>query len=98
MRECLSYPSPNTFSRVIGLTNRPLTKDASMLPREKQKWELHSGIDLEKGVDVVAEKLKAIDGIERTNYVYFTCTDVSLIACPEYQTLTGWVCSIHCSR
>ena len=69
-----------------------------MLPSEKGNWELHSGIDLEKGADVVAEKLKAIDGIERTNYVYFTCTDVSLIVSQDYQTLTGWFCSIHCSR
>lgn len=69
-----------------------------MLPSEKEKWELHSGIDLEKGVDVVAEKLKAIDGIERTDYVYFTCTCVSLIGWPDYQILTGWFCSIHCSR
>ena len=82
MKECLSYPAPNAFSRIIGLTNRPLTKDVSMLPSEKENWELHSGIDLERGADVVAEKLKAIDGIEGTNYVYFTCTYVPLIGCP----------------
>ena len=52
-----------------------------MLPNENEKWELHSGVDLERGADVVAEKLKAIDGIERTNYVYFACTDAQFIGC-----------------
>ena len=74
MKECLSYPSPNAFSRVIGLSNRPLTEDASMLPIGNKKWELHSGIGLERGVDVVAEKLKAISGIEGITHVYYTCT------------------------
>ena len=74
MKECLSYPSPNAFSRVIGLSNRPLTEDVSMLPIEDKKWELHSGVDLERGPDVVAEKLKAIGGIEEISHVYFTCT------------------------
>ena len=45
-----------------------------MLPIENENWELHSGVDLEMGADVVAEKLKAIDGIEGINHVYFTCT------------------------
>ena len=52
-----------------------------MLPDENEKWELHSGVDLERGVDVVVEKLKAIDGIEGTKYVYFACMDAQLIGC-----------------
>ena len=88
MRECLSYPSPNAFSRVIGLTNRPLTKSASTLPIENEKWELHCGVDLERGADVVAEKLKAIEGIEGISHVYFTCREALLIGYREYQELT----------
>ena len=44
-------------------------RPASMLPIEDKKWELHSGIDLERGPDVVAEKLKAIGGIEEINHI-----------------------------
>ena len=74
VKECLSYPSPNAFSRAIGLSNRPLSEDVSMLPIENKKWELHSGVDLERGADVVTKKLKAIGGIEGISHVYFTCT------------------------
>ncbi len=69
-----------------------------MLPIMNEKWELHSGVDLEKGADVVAEKLKAIGGIEGITHVYFTCTDVPLIGCRDDQKLTDRSRSIHCSR
>lgn len=76
MRQCLSHTSSdssNTFSRVIGLTNRPLSKEASLLNAEDKRWELHSGIDLEEDVDAVAEKLKVIQDIDQVTHVYFTC-------------------------
>lgn len=76
MRECLSHPSTNasnTFSRVIGLTNRPLSNEASLLNAADKRWELHSGMDLEQDVDAVAEKLKAIQDIDQVTHVYFTC-------------------------
>ena len=76
MRECLAQFSPNgskAFSRVIGLTNRPLRKENCLLDTGDKRWDLHSGIDLERDVDAVAEKLQAIEGIDQVNYVYFTC-------------------------
>lgn len=76
MRQCLGHTSSdssNTFSRVIGLTNRPLSKEASLLNAENKTWELHSGIDLEEDVDAVAEKLKVIQDINQVTHVYFTC-------------------------
>lgn len=75
MRKCLGHTSSNssnTFSRVIGLTNRPLSKEASLLNAGDKRWELHSGIDLEPGVDAVVEKLKAIEDIDQVTHVYFT--------------------------
>ena len=45
-----------------------------MLSIGNEKWELHSGVDLEMGADVVAEKLKAIGGIGGIHHVYFACT------------------------
>lgn len=76
MRQCLAHTSSNasqTFSRVIGLTNRPLTNEASLLDAEDTRWELHSGIDLEQGVPAVAEKLKTVKDIDQVSHVYFTC-------------------------
>ena len=76
MRECLAHLSTNgskAFSRVIGLTNRPLSKEDSLLATGDKRWDLHSGMDLERDVDAVAEKLKAIEGIDQVSYVYFTC-------------------------
>lgn len=76
MRQCLGHTSSdssNTFSRVIGLTNRPLSKEASLLNAEDERWELHSGIDLEEDVDAVAEKLKVIQDVDQVTHVYFTC-------------------------
>ena len=76
MRECLAHSSPNgskTFSRIIGLTNRPLRKEDTLLDTGDKRWDLHCGIDLERDVDAVAEKLKAIEGIDQVTYVYFTC-------------------------
>lgn len=78
MRECLGNTSrytetENTFSRLIGLTNRPLSKETSLLDAGDQRWELHSGIDLEQSVDAVAERLIAIRNIHQVTHVYFTC-------------------------
>jgi hypothetical protein len=72
MQECLIYPTRETFSQVIGLTNRPLKDEDAMLPDDK-RWELQSGMDLTKGVDSVVALLKGIKGIEATTHVYFAC-------------------------
>lgn len=76
MRECLDHPSTKSskiFSRVIGLTNRPLSNEDSLLDAGDKRWDLHSGVDLEQGVDAVAEKLKAIHDIDQVTHVYFAC-------------------------
>ena len=80
MRECLVYPSPKSFARVIGLTNRPINKDVAMLPAQSNEWELHSGIDLTRGVDAVVEKLNGIKDINRVTHVYFTCKIIFVIS------------------
>ena len=71
MRECLAYPSPTTFARVIGLTSRHLSREDALFPEESKRWELYSGMDLEKRVDTVAQKLKGIHEIEKVTHVYF---------------------------
>lgn len=71
LQECLIYPTKTTFSRVIGLTNRPLDAKDALMPSDDKRWELHSCFDLTKGVDTVAEKLKGIKDIEGITHVYF---------------------------
>ncbi len=70
VQEALKYPSPTTFDKVIGLTNRPLTKSEALLP-EDGRLELHSGVDLSGGTSTVETSLKRIDGIQGVTHVYF---------------------------
>lgn len=69
MRECLSYPSKDTFSRVIGLTNRPLSKEAACVP-DDPRLEIHTGLDL-TNEDQTKQKLESIDNIGDVTHVYF---------------------------
>jgi nucleoside-diphosphate-sugar epimerase len=34
VKEALQYPTPTAFNKVIGLTNRPLTKPQALLPED----------------------------------------------------------------
>lgn len=70
-KEALNYPNSTSFDQVIGLTNRPLTKEAALLP-EDERLQLHSGIDLTAGPSEVEQKLRKIDGIEGVTHVYFS--------------------------
>ena len=62
VRECLSYSSTASFTRVIALSNKPLEKTDFLLPEEAEteKLELYSGIDLSKGVDPTVKSLSDI--------------------------------------
>jgi hypothetical protein len=70
-RAALSYPTPETFDQVIGLTNRPMSKDEAFLP-EDSRLKLYSGVDLSKSVGEIAEALKNIHGVDKTTHVYFS--------------------------
>jgi hypothetical protein len=71
VKEALKYPSSTTFDKVIGLTNRPLTKLEALLP-EDERLQLYSGIDLRAGAFTVEASLKNIDGIRDVTHVYFS--------------------------
>ena len=75
LRECLIYPSPTTFSRIIGLTNRPLKREDMLLPTDQathsDRWQLYAGMDLSRGVDVATEKLGSVEGIGEVTHVFF---------------------------
>ena len=70
VQEALKYPSPTTFNKVIGLTNRPLEKSEALLP-EDERLELYSGVDLSGTVSAVEASLKRIEGIQEATHVYF---------------------------
>ncbi|KAK3680768.1 hypothetical protein LTR37_021076 [Vermiconidia calcicola] len=69
VKELLAYPTITTFNRIIGLTNRPLSKEAALLP-EDDRIELVSGLDLTDR-DQTFRHMKGIRGIEKTTHVYF---------------------------
>ncbi|KAL4954270.1 hypothetical protein BDW69DRAFT_194200 [Aspergillus filifer] len=67
----LSYPSPTTFDRVIGLTNRPLPLAKSGLPNDP-RLELHSGLNLRAGLEEVMSLLqKKVPNLEEVSHVYY---------------------------
>jgi hypothetical protein len=70
-RAAVLSEKPYNFSRVIALTNRPLSREDSNLS-DDPKLELKSGLDLAKGTGSVKEFLATIPGIEKTTHVYFT--------------------------
>jgi hypothetical protein len=67
----LSYPTPTTFTRVIGLTNRPLPLDKSGLPHDP-RLELYSGVNLRASLDEVLAKLQeTVPRLEDVTHVYY---------------------------
>lgn len=70
-RNLLSYPTPTTFSRVIGLTNRPMSIEEGKFP-EDPRLELHSGIDLRGDLVRVKEQMQEkIIRLEEVTHVYY---------------------------
>lgn len=70
LKNLLNYPDSHTFDRVVGLTNRPLTKEDALLP-DDDRLGLVSGLDLTDREETL-QKLKGISGVERTTHVFFT--------------------------
>ncbi|KAI0028559.1 hypothetical protein K488DRAFT_89633 [Vararia minispora EC-137] len=69
-RELLLYPSQKTFTRIIALSNRPLSHDVFLL--DDPRLELVSGIDLTQPVDVVVRLLREKNrNIEQVTHVYW---------------------------
>ena len=64
-----SYPTPQTFGRVIGLTHRPLKRELTALP-EDHRIELYSDLDLLDRTKTLFQ-LQQIPAIESTTHVFF---------------------------
>ena len=92
-----SYPSPQTFSRITGTTNRPLSLEKAQIPPDP-RIKLVSGIDLTKSVDEVCEVLKdKIQEIDTVTHVFFTgaflapgALQLNLAMLTQYQPTSPW--------
>jgi len=70
-QQALVYPTSTTFRRVIGLTNRPLTKFEALLPSD-ERLQLYSGINLSSNPSEIEAMMKNIPEIKTVTHVYFT--------------------------
>ncbi|KAI0317103.1 hypothetical protein OF83DRAFT_178312 [Amylostereum chailletii] len=69
-RELLRYPTPTTFSRVIALSNRPLSKEAMLL--DDPRLQLVSGVDLTQSVEIVVKAMQEkIADVDKVTHVFF---------------------------
>ncbi|KAK1492282.1 hypothetical protein CCUS01_14064 [Colletotrichum cuscutae] len=76
LNQARTYPTPTTFARITGTTNRPLTLEQARLPADDPRLALVSGIDFTKSVDEVAAALRdKVPDVETVSHVFYT--DVS---------------------
>ena len=66
----LSYPTSGTFSRVVGLTSRPLSLEASGFPSDP-RLQLYPGLDLSQGAETITKYLRKIENVEQITHIYF---------------------------
>lgn len=79
----LQYPNSTTFSKVTGLTNRPINRADWLIP-EDSRLQIASGIDLTKPVtEVVAVLREKVADIQTVTHVYFT----AYIQTPDFDSL-----------
>lgn len=73
LNQLRSYPTPSTFSKITGLSNRPLSLSQAQLPEDDTRYQLISGIDLTKSVnEVVALLQEKVAGVQGVTHVFFT--------------------------
>jgi hypothetical protein len=72
MNQARDYPSPSTFARITGTTNRPLTLEKAQIP-DDNRIRLVSGVDFTKSVNEVVAQLQAkIPDVDTVTHVFFT--------------------------
>jgi hypothetical protein len=71
LNQALNYPTPQTFDRITGLCNRPLTKRDAQLP-DDPRVNIVPGIDLTGSVESVTKALREkVESVDTVNIVYF---------------------------
>lgn len=69
LKSLLTYPTPTTFTRIIGLTNRPLSTATARLPSD-DRLELYSEINLLDRENSLLQ-LEHVPGIKQVTHVYY---------------------------
>ncbi|KAL1877928.1 hypothetical protein Daus18300_002281 [Diaporthe australafricana] len=76
MQQATIYPTPTTFEKITGTTNRPMTKEKALIPADEHRVRLTSGIDFTRPVDEVKallkEKIPDIDTVTRIIYAAYS--------------------------
>lgn len=71
-KNLLTYPTSTTFSRIIGLTNRPMSLEEGGLPSDDKRLELYHGVNLREELGAVLEQMKTtIPRVEEVTHVYY---------------------------
>jgi hypothetical protein len=72
LNEITNYPTPRSFAKITGLSNRPLTIEQAHLPQDP-RLNLVNGIDLTKSVPEVVQMLKdKVEDAQTISHVFFT--------------------------
>lgn len=72
LNQTRTYPTPTTFSRITGTTNRPFPLEQAHIP-EDSRVQIASGIDFTKPVETVAKTLKEkIPDVISVTHVFYT--------------------------
>lgn len=70
-RSLLEYPTPSTFSRVIGLTHRPQTREELGLP-DDPRLEVYSGVNLRADLEEVMNQMhETVRQLDQVTHVYY---------------------------
>ncbi|KAJ4398046.1 hypothetical protein N0V91_010511 [Didymella pomorum] len=72
LNEIVTYPTPTTFARITGLSNRPLTIEQALLPHD-HRLRLINGVDLTKSMSEVVQMLREkVEDAHTISHVFFT--------------------------
>lgn len=72
LNEITTYPTPTTFAKVTGLSNRPLTIEQAYLPQDS-RLRLINGVDLTKPVPEVVQILREkVEDAQTISHIFFT--------------------------
>lgn len=77
LNEITQYPTPQSFAKITGLSNRPLTIGQAYLKHDP-RLQLVTGIDLTKSIPDVVQMLKEkVEDAHTISHVFFTGTSDS---------------------
>lgn len=70
--EIITYPTPTSFAKITGLSNRPLTIEQAHLPQDP-RLRLINGVDLTRPVSEVVHILREkVEEAHTISHVFFT--------------------------